>query len=192
MAKKQEIDIRKFVDSVQKLIDNSLRNSVVDGIISSDTDMSKFTCNVKVNNIEFFDVPVRVLISKQASFLEIPKKDSHCLLTFRDSNQNRPQIMEVDECEKILVKIGDQSLEISENGFIFNEGKNDGLIKINQLITKLNTIENDLNLVKNIFTSWAPVPNDGGAALKAAISTWSGQLLQLSQKTDIENDKIKQ
>jgi len=91
-----------------------------------------------------------------------------------------------------MVLIGDQKLEINENGFIFNEGSFDGLIKVNPLVTKINALENDLNNLKIAFSTWIPVPTDGGAALKAASSGWASQTIINTVKSDLENTKIKQ
>jgi hypothetical protein len=87
-------------------------------------------------------------------------------------------------------------LEASSTGFIFNGGTLDGLIKINDLVTKLNNLENLLNnLLTAIGTTFNPVPNDGGAALKLLIgTTLSATLLQQltpTVKANIEDTKIK-
>lgn len=66
-----------------------------------------------------------------------------------------------------------------------------GLVKVNDLVTKLNNIENDLNTLKSLFTSWVVVPSDGGAALKAITATWAGQTLTVTNVNDLENEKVK-
>lgn len=74
---------------------------------------------------------------------------------------------------------------------LMNGGCNGGLINVTALITKLNNLENDVNNLKNIFsTLWIPVPNDGGAALKAAAATWAGSTLTDSVRGDIEDTKV--
>ena len=50
----------------------------------------------------------------------------------------------------------------------FLDGNFGGLIKIDELVKKINDIESDINDLKQAFTTWVTVPNDGGAALKAA------------------------
>jgi hypothetical protein len=73
----------------------------------------------------------------------------------------------------------------------FNGGVYGGLIKIEELVSKLNAIESDINSLKQAFSSWVPVPNDGGAALKASAGTWFGQQLIETQKSGLENPNIK-
>ena len=65
-----------------------------------------------------------------------------------------------------------------------------GLVKVIDLVSQLNTIQKGINDLKNIFTSWTPVPNDGGLALKTLLTTWANNLLNLTQRTDIENPNV--
>jgi len=71
-----------------------------------------------------------------------------------------------------------------------NGSNYDGLVKINDLVTKLNNLENDLNTLKTAFSSWVTVPNDGGAALKVATASWYAASLTPTVKANIENPLI--
>ena len=72
-------------------------------------------------------------------------------------------------------------------------GQLGGLVKVEELVKKLNAVEKDLNSLKQVFLEgWVPVSQDGGAALKAAAATWAGRRLTETQKSDIENEKVKQ
>lgn len=72
-------------------------------------------------------------------------------------------------------------------------GQLGGLVKVEELVKKLNAVEKDLNSLKQVFLQdWVPVSQDGGAALKAAAATWATQRLTETQKSDIENEKVKQ
>jgi len=74
--------------------------------------------------------------------------------------------------------------------FIIDGGSNGGLVKISDLVDKLNTLEQDINDLKTAFSTWAPASGDGGAALKLAAATWYGSQLDLTTINDLENDKI--
>ena len=67
-----------------------------------------------------------------------------------------------------------------------------GMVKVEELVKKLNAGEKDLNNLKQVFSTWTPVTQDGGAALRLAAATWYGQQLTETQKSDIENEKVKQ
>jgi hypothetical protein len=72
-------------------------------------------------------------------------------------------------------------------------GQLGGLVKVEELVKKLNAVEKDLNSLKQVFLQdWVPVSQDGGAALKTAAATWAGRRLTETQKSDIENEKVKQ
>jgi len=72
----------------------------------------------------------------------------------------------------------------------FNDGSFGGLVKVQELTDKINALENDLNNLKLLFQSWTPVPSDGGAVLKALSSTWAGQTITSTVKSDLENTTI--
>jgi hypothetical protein len=159
---------------------------VVEGIIE-DVDETAFTASVKTGDATspatYFNVPLRVLISQQASIIEVPKIGTQCIICFRDGNTGRPQLLAIHEALKILVNC---------DSIVFNSGSLGGMVKVEDLITRLNKIEQDVNNLKSVFSGWVPAPNDGGAALKSAAASWSGQQLTPTQKNDIENPKIKQ
>ena len=42
------------------------------------------------------------------------------------------------------------------------------------------------------LSGWTPVPNDGGSALKTALSSYISESLKETQVRDIENERVKQ
>jgi hypothetical protein len=181
---------------------------IVEGFVT-DVDGVNYTCSVNVprnsngssiDNI-YYNVPLKILRGSQASFIEIPHITSHCLLTFKDNNTQRPTLYSVDQCDKILVRVGTVTLEIntgkdSENNdiasFVFNGGSQGNMVLIQKAVDKLNIIEQDINKLKTSFSTWVVVPSDGGAALKAAAASWSGSKLTETKKEDLENKNILQ
>lgn len=159
---------------------------VVDGVVLS-VDETKFTCDVQIGTgvdvSTFFDVPLRVLTSNQASIIEIPEPNTPCLIGFRDGNTGNPQMWGVHKALKILVKC---------DNIVFNDGTLGGLIVLNDAVSRWNKIEQDINALKTAFSSWIVAPNDGGQALKTATAAWYGQPLAITTQTDVENPKIKQ
>jgi hypothetical protein len=67
-----------------------------------------------------------------------------------------------------------------------------GLVKVDDLVTQLNNLENDITNLKNAFTTWAVVPSDGGGALKLATASWAGSPITNTQASDLENTNITQ
>lgn len=94
--------------------------------------------------------------------------------------------------EGVRVRMGDAtSAELTDEGVILNGGSFGGMVKVGQLTERLNVIENDINELKNIFSAWVAVPQDGGAALSALTMNWAGSLLTPTQRSDYENEKVK-
>jgi len=60
----------------------------------------------------------------------------------------------------------------------------------NGLLTKINNIEDDLNKLKNVFTTWTPASGDGGLALKTASTSWYTAPITLTTQPDISHPNI--
>lgn len=90
----------------------------------------------------------------------------------------------------LAVKDG-TTLDIDDSAAVFNGGDLGGLINVADLTDHLNTIEKDINKLKSVMSSWTPVPQDGGAALKSAVTSWAGKQLTLSQRGDYEDEAVK-
>lgn len=86
---------------------------------------------------------------------------------------------------------GDTSAELTKEGIALNGGGFGGTVKVEELTEHINTIENDINELKNIFSAWVAVPQDGGAALSALVANWAGDILTLTRRGDYENEKVK-
>jgi hypothetical protein len=112
-------------------------------IISVDED--NFTCVVGIKTgdtvTNYNNVPLKVLIGSQASLIEIPTVGTDCTMCFRDNNIQRPQLMQVSQCDKVIVTIGKSIFYVDETGFKLNNDTK-GLKKtlqdlINELINFL-------------------------------------------------------
>jgi hypothetical protein len=95
------------------------------------------------------------------------------------------------EIESIILNMGNTTLSITDGEILMNGGENGGMIVIENLVDKINAIENDINSLKQVFSTWVTVPQDGGAALKAASASWSANQIVNMQTADIENAVIK-
>ena len=65
------------------------------------------------------------------------------------------------------------------------------MLMINPTVARFNAIETQINTLKTLLTSWVPIPSDGGAALKSIISSWSSSQMSTTQKSQLENQKVK-
>lgn len=141
------------------------------------------TVDVKPLNgdAEIFGVRLQSAIGLNNGFVIFPKVGSVVIVTFL--NKLTGYVSTCSEIDKIYID--------AENEIIFNDGQNDGIVKISPLVNKLNAIENDINQLKGLFSAWVTVPSDGGASLKTLTATWSTGVLTPTTNPDIENTKIK-
>jgi hypothetical protein len=96
------------------------------------------------------------------------------IVSVLQSDKYDPIIVQFSEVEKIVLMGGDHK----------------GLVKVVELTGKLNNLENKINDLITKISSWTPVPNDGGSALKIALATWLASSLTPTQQANIENPLI--
>lgn len=172
--------------------DATLVNATVQSV-----DWSKRECTVKLpDGREVEEVRLRAVADEKDTGLSIrPKDNSQVMVGLIGSELC---VLLYTEIETVELKM--QDVELTINGgkvqlkakeIELNGGNNKGLVKVLKAVEKINAIEDDLNTVKTVFTTWTPVAQDGGAALKGAISSWAGQQLSKTTQSDLENDKVK-
>ena len=147
--------------------------AIIQGIVKS---VSGKLCEVEIGNIVIPDVRLRASeLDDGGEMLVTPKEGSAVIVGSLSGDLSQLVVLQVDHIDSIVI----------------NGGELGGLINIEQLTEKLNAIEDDINSLKAAITDWLPVAQDGGAALKTAVSTWAGQQLTRSEKRDYEDEKIK-
>ena len=161
-------------EMIRKLagFEDLLYESAVCRVSDIDTSKNTCTCTPIDGSAEF--TGVQLSMDKSKGFLLIPKNGSLVVVT--QLNDFDGFVSMVSDVDQIYLR-GD------------GEG---GLVKLNDLVSKLNVIENDINTLKTAFSTWVTVPSDGGAALKAITTTWFGSSITPTVASDLENDKIKQ
>lgn len=122
--------------------------------------------------------------------LLLPKVGAYVIVGFVDG-QDTGAVLLTDELDALELKIGSQTLVVTEAGITLNGGKLGGVVKIEKLTQRLNAIEREINALKSALGGWTPIPSDGGAALKGATASWAGKTLQLTKKSDYEDEKVK-
>lgn len=73
---------------------------------------------------------------------------------------------------------------------VIDGGENEGLVKLPVLRDEIEKLNNFLSQIKQAFTSWTPVPSDGGAALKAVMTSALASV-QTADLSNAGNDKFK-
>ena len=161
------------------------------GVVTS-VDEAKRVCNVTPNDggAEILNVKLeadyklssgQIIASDPKGFFIVPAVDSVVMLTFQSSTD--AFISAYTEIDKVISK---------QTEWIFNDGANGGLTKLQELTDRLNEYEALFNQLKTDLSSWTPVPNDGGAALKTIVSSgYLTKTVPTSAVSDFENKEVK-
>lgn len=139
-----------------------------------------------IHNVQPFGIDARPVPGYRGIYADTASKEEKILIGIIHES------VLVDEGE---IRLRSEDSDKAEQAYLYL--KNDGNIEINgdadNLMRFLNTkavieeIQNDLASIKQVFsTTWTPVPNDGGAALKTAAATWAGAALT----ENIDDSKI--
>lgn len=120
--------------------------------------------------------------------VQFPAKGSYVVVSF--IAESVAVVVLCEKVDKIVLKIGKTTAELTDGKITVNGGTLGGLVISGNTADKLNALEDDINRLKQILTAWVPVPQDGGTALKGAVSSWAGQQLTPTAPADLENDKI--
>lgn len=79
-----------------------------------------------------------------------------------------------------------QYIHLKNDGTADFGGTGDFLTRYSPMAATIEEIQNDIATLKNVLSTWIPVPNDGGAALKTAATSWASTPLV----ENISNAKI--
>lgn len=165
-------------------------DSLVCTVKSIDTVTYTCYCEPIADYADIQQVKIKLAADKNGFFL-VPKVNSLVIVSF--TSMSSAFISMVTEIDNLVIYIdSNNKLEVSSTGFIFNGGSLGGLVKLNNLVTKLNNLESLINKFVTNINGWTPVPNDGGAALKALFTGNPVAALTPTVNADLENTKIKQ
>jgi hypothetical protein len=188
MSAKEEIK-----QAIRLMVSDLLADNVLQGVVKAvDKDKRTITVFVEKQKIEYFDVRLMSLAESEAGdgITIFPTVGSDVMISQIENIETMYFVALYSVIESYEIKIGDMKIFMDEEGVVFNGGELGGMIKIQTLITELNKSNALLSAIKNVLTSWVPVPSDGGAALKVAATTALASLSP-GDFSSIENDKVK-
>lgn len=152
------------------------------------------TCTIDYDGLHLTDVRLTPTTTERQDTIEItPAKDSYVLVASLSGDLTNLEVIRADAVESVRIAIGDTVIFADKKGVILNGGKLGGMVKVGELVTKINTIERQLNSLKMVFMGWTPsVSPDSGAALKAGVAAWAGESITPTTEKELANDKVKQ
>ncbi len=134
------------------------------------------TCCVEIDGLVVSEVQLRAVVNGEESGLLItPKTGSYVTVADLSGDLTRLAVVGFSEVESVVI----------------NGGRLGGLVKIEELVNRLNYIENKIGALMDIFNDWNPVAQDGGAALSAALIPWYTGQIELSKRSNLEDTAVK-
>jgi hypothetical protein len=108
------------------------------------------TAKGKPEKVYYYNIPLKVIYnsSNQASILEIPKADSICIVSFMYGSEQCLRLVSVQEINEYIWLIGGQKLNVSKDGFVFNNGTNGGMVLVEELVKAYNNVVSDMTTIK--------------------------------------------
>ncbi|MBQ4278360.1 MAG: hypothetical protein IJC16_00205 [Rikenellaceae bacterium] len=120
----------------------------------------------------------------------VPTKGSWVVVASIENSESLYVVVMTSRIDTLVADIGGATLEIREGKATIRGGEYGGIVKVGELVGRLNTLEQALNDLKQILTSWTPATGDGGAALKTAVTDWAAARLTETKRENIENENI--
>ncbi|MBP1630874.1 MAG: hypothetical protein H6Q15_1767 [Bacteroidetes bacterium] len=159
---------------------------------ATNIDKNKRTCDVILNeDITIYDCRLNAISDAfKNHFLVTPKEKSYVTYQLIENQNTNAIIIGYSEIESIEIIIDDQKLAITKDGFIFNEGKNKGIIIADKLVSDLEKYSQILSQLQTTLNAFMPTGTvaDGSALATALKAVMSGY--QSPTFSDIKNDKI--
>lgn len=182
----------EILKQLQRFVSDKITGAFTGKVTKNDEAETKALVEVKFNDFTY-DVRLKSVIDESDQhLLLVPKVGSKIFCIPEGNSQERFIALAFNEVDKLICKIGDISMVMSEEGIVFNNAALESyMTNINSLVEKVNIIEQNINDLKDIFKNWTPVPQDGGGKLKADVATWAGQAITETKVDDLKDEKIR-
>jgi len=107
------------------------------------------------------------------------------------TNKGEKYVLQFSDLQKLRITIGESELTVVDGTIYLGDGSYGGLVKVNDLISKLNNLENKVNDLLNTFNLHTHVASAFGSPTTPPPTPVIG-LLTPTIVSDLENNAIKQ
>ena len=182
---------RAFILMFEKLAKEIVSHGVVQAV-----DKTTDTCSLTIEDDgERINVRLKaVLDSNTNKIVAYPKVGSSVLYVLIGNENTESFVFAMSEVEEVYVKVGSQKILLNNDGLIFNNGLNGGLVKIEALTTKVNALVSTVNALVTAHNTHVHITTATiglGSVGTIAPTTTTAQQAQSLQKSDYENTKVK-
>jgi len=180
--------IRKAIQQITGTVNNDNATYVLCKVDSVDT--AKRTCDVTVLSDFATSVPdVQIMAGVEDGMLLVPSVGSQVVVCIADSRT--PYVSMYSQLDKVMFVVGEMGITITTDGIQINDGSLGGLIKIEDLVTKLNNLENIVNdLITKYNAHTHPYVNVAAPATTSPTTSLETDTLTPTQKADLENAAV--
>lgn len=168
------IDYEKISASIKRIAGTQNNNLILFEAQIKSVDTNTQTCTITRYDTDIDNVKLSASFTSECDFLLVPTVGSMVIVADLSAPLMRDIVV------LCYSKI---------DGVIFQNGSNDGLVKIKPLIEKINTLEDELNNLKQILK--APQVDSYSAVLASNFVSWANQTIIKTKQTDLENTNFK-
>ncbi len=152
---------------------------------SVDWDAFTMTATGQSDSLDYEEV-----LLGRGSVMKKPVVGTLVLIGIIENNGANTFLIDAENVEEYLIE--DESgfkVVLNANGMTLNGNQFGGIVKADELKTQVDKNTAIIQAIQQALQSWTPVPEDGGAALKAL--TGAIPSMQRANLGSIKNDKIK-
>lgn len=181
-------------DAIRQMVMDIATKKIIRIGKATNIDKDKCVCDVDLGNGATLHVVKLKAIEddKENGLVIIPKEGTMvcaAMLEGIEANWVIVQYSAIDSWQ-ITTDSGSRITIADDGKVLLNGDDHKGIVKVKELTEKLNAIEDDINNLKNVFSGWTAVSQDGGAALKGAAAAWYAQQITKTQESDLKNDNV--
>lgn len=141
------------------------------------TSLDGETCDVELEGMKLTDVRLRAVMNGEDSkILVTPKIGSHVLVVDLSGNLSQLAVVGYSEVEKIEIDATDK--------IIFNGGNNKGLVKVEEMVSWMQKVYNDMQTLTGLLLS-SPVAGNGAALAISFTPSTPSPIIDDFQNKDI-------
>lgn len=124
------------------------------------------TCTVKVDNLSISDVRLKPINENtEDEILLTPKVGTNVLVGSLSGNLLNLFVLQADSLSEAYLKVNEMSFKLDKNGISMNNGQNGGMVKIDEMISWMQKVYQDLQTLKGQLATHPTAGNGAPLAL---------------------------
>ena len=174
--------ISKIRRALTTLIDSRIATINITAIVNV-VDKDNNTCDITTPKGQQLTVRLRALLDgSENGVIVYPALNSQVIISLIENNRDTAYVSQYGEVEEMVINFpGGIKAVLNADGVVFNGGTNNGMVKINDLVTRLNNLESAFNSHTHILT------------LTSGTGTAAPTILPVTETviSDLEDPKVK-